>query len=237
VTIRTTRTYAVMDVSKALFDEVHQKLLAAGYQQAIHSEGDSRIVLDMHGIALAQSDEDNDTNDTTKSVTESLRESVRSGLLFGCLDEPLDDAGKRVVRCILDRLDRSDEGRRAVRHGVISQVLDIIQRLDDECRGRYDRGQSKILGYANTSALYEEVVALREDADDEDPPHTGDDDIVDAFTNIRSSLEDVLEDASDATLLGDAVQGMRDDLSKIEIFVLLARGYPKAAAMLEKGWR
>jgi hypothetical protein len=42
-----------------------------------------------------------------KSLAEWLRESLRSGYLFGCYDEPLDEAGKRVVRAILDRLSPS----------------------------------------------------------------------------------------------------------------------------------
>jgi hypothetical protein len=39
-----------------------------------------------------------------KDLREWLRESVRTRLLFGCFDEPLDDAGCRVVRAIIDRL-------------------------------------------------------------------------------------------------------------------------------------
>jgi histidinol phosphatase-like PHP family hydrolase len=44
-----TRTYATMDVSKAVFDEVKQKLLDAGYDHAILNNGKT---LDMNGIAL-----------------------------------------------------------------------------------------------------------------------------------------------------------------------------------------
>lgn len=49
-----------------------------------------------------QAQPDNAT--VTKDLAEWLRDSLRSGLLFGCFDEPLDDAGKRVVRAILARL-------------------------------------------------------------------------------------------------------------------------------------
>lgn len=43
-----THTYAVLDVSRAAYDEIRRKLDAAGYQHAF--DGD---VIDMHGIALA----------------------------------------------------------------------------------------------------------------------------------------------------------------------------------------
>ncbi len=43
-----TRTYAVMEVSAAVYDEIRAKLEAAEYQHAIGERGE----LDMHGIAL-----------------------------------------------------------------------------------------------------------------------------------------------------------------------------------------
>jgi hypothetical protein len=43
----------------------------------------------------------------TKDLADWLRDSLRLGYLFGCYDEPLDDAGKRVVRAILARLERT----------------------------------------------------------------------------------------------------------------------------------
>ena len=44
-----TYTYAIMEVSRATFDEIAEKLRAAGYDHAFH-DGDA--TLDMHGIAL-----------------------------------------------------------------------------------------------------------------------------------------------------------------------------------------
>lgn len=41
-----------------------------------------------------------------KDLEDWLRDSVRGGYLFGCYDEPLDEAGKRVVRAIIARLER-----------------------------------------------------------------------------------------------------------------------------------
>ncbi len=55
-----TRTYAVLEVSKAAYDEIAEKLRAAEYHQAFIAEfvddrtSVSRVVIDMHGIALAE---------------------------------------------------------------------------------------------------------------------------------------------------------------------------------------
>lgn len=45
---RTTHTYVKLAVSRAVFDEVHDKLKDAGYDHAFTELG----VIDMHGIAL-----------------------------------------------------------------------------------------------------------------------------------------------------------------------------------------
>jgi hypothetical protein len=47
-----TRTFAIMEVSQAVYDEIKAKLEAAGYEDAVHTSGDG-VVLDLHGIALA----------------------------------------------------------------------------------------------------------------------------------------------------------------------------------------
>jgi len=48
-----TYTYVLMDVSESTYQEIKQKLEAAGYDHALHASDDSReVVLDMHGIAL-----------------------------------------------------------------------------------------------------------------------------------------------------------------------------------------
>lgn len=46
-----TRTYAILDVSPATYDEIRAKLAEAGYDWSIHQD-DGREVVDMHGIAL-----------------------------------------------------------------------------------------------------------------------------------------------------------------------------------------
>jgi hypothetical protein len=47
-----THTYAVLDVSKPTFDEIKGLLEKAGYQHAFDTH-DGRLLIDMHGIALA----------------------------------------------------------------------------------------------------------------------------------------------------------------------------------------
>ncbi len=42
------RTYAILEVSIEVYDEILEKLREAGYGHAINSEGE----IDMHGIAL-----------------------------------------------------------------------------------------------------------------------------------------------------------------------------------------
>jgi hypothetical protein len=47
-----THTYAVLEVSQATYDEIAGKLAEAGYDHAFHVD-DGRVLVDMHGIALA----------------------------------------------------------------------------------------------------------------------------------------------------------------------------------------
>lgn len=48
-----THTYAILEVSSAVYKEIKDKLEAAGYQHAFHDDRDGDgTVIDMHGIAL-----------------------------------------------------------------------------------------------------------------------------------------------------------------------------------------
>lgn len=49
-----THTYALMNVSKTTFDEIKSQMIAAGYDHAIH-EDDDKIILDMNGIGISNS--------------------------------------------------------------------------------------------------------------------------------------------------------------------------------------
>lgn len=51
--LRTTYTYAILEISKAAYDEIQNKLAAAGYTHAFQQTSDGAVI-DMHGIALQQ---------------------------------------------------------------------------------------------------------------------------------------------------------------------------------------
>ena len=51
--LRGTYTYAILEVSREAYEEIKDKLFKAGYQDQFH-EDENRVVIDMHGIALAQ---------------------------------------------------------------------------------------------------------------------------------------------------------------------------------------
>ena len=54
-----THTYAVMHISKAAHDEITGKLWEAGYRQAfVDDDKHDGVLLDMHGIALAEETEE-----------------------------------------------------------------------------------------------------------------------------------------------------------------------------------
>ncbi len=51
--LRSTHTYAVLEVSPEAFREIRAKLEAADYHHAIHENADDGPTIDMHGIGLA----------------------------------------------------------------------------------------------------------------------------------------------------------------------------------------
>jgi hypothetical protein len=51
--LRQTHTYAVLEISKAAYKEIRDKLAKAGYDHAFNSDSEHKEVIDMHGIALA----------------------------------------------------------------------------------------------------------------------------------------------------------------------------------------
>jgi len=48
---RTSRTYAILEVTPAVYAEIRDKLAAAGYDHAFHCEDGSEVI-DMHGLAI-----------------------------------------------------------------------------------------------------------------------------------------------------------------------------------------
>jgi hypothetical protein len=53
-----TYTYAILEVSAAAYEEIAEKLKAAGYQHAFHKDGRDTVI-DMHGIALKEQPAEN----------------------------------------------------------------------------------------------------------------------------------------------------------------------------------
>lgn len=51
---RTTHTYAVLEVSPAVYAEIRAALETAGYDHVFHTDAQHGVVIDMHGIALAR---------------------------------------------------------------------------------------------------------------------------------------------------------------------------------------
>ncbi len=62
-----TYTYALLEVSKATFDEIAAKLAAAGSTHSFDEHG-GKNVLDMHGLALVVEDEPTSTPDPTRDA-------------------------------------------------------------------------------------------------------------------------------------------------------------------------
>jgi hypothetical protein len=62
--MRSTYTYAILEISSAAFAEIKQKLEAADYKHTF-SEDENGLVIDMHGIALA--DEQRKNTKATRS--------------------------------------------------------------------------------------------------------------------------------------------------------------------------
>lgn len=49
-----THTYAILEVSETVFDEIEGKLKDAGYDDIFHEDSEYGIVIDMHGLAVAK---------------------------------------------------------------------------------------------------------------------------------------------------------------------------------------
>ncbi len=62
-----TRTFSILEVSKAAYDEIRTKMLAAGYDDAVWDQGEHGTILDMDGIALGM--ERAETSDGTGAET------------------------------------------------------------------------------------------------------------------------------------------------------------------------
>jgi hypothetical protein len=55
--MRTTRTYAILEVEPEIYNKIRKLLEDAGYGHAFHRGNNDLEVIDMHGIALQATEE------------------------------------------------------------------------------------------------------------------------------------------------------------------------------------
>jgi len=91
---RTTYTYAVLDISDAAYTEIFDKLKAAGYEHAFH-EDENRIVVDMHGIAIARASVIPESKEHASKIYVTHMNACR---VCSASESPLCDEGKRLHR-------------------------------------------------------------------------------------------------------------------------------------------
>lgn len=56
--LRQTHTFVKLELSRAAYGEIREKLLAAGYEHAFQDIGKPGELIDMHGIAVAKDCQD-----------------------------------------------------------------------------------------------------------------------------------------------------------------------------------
>jgi hypothetical protein len=118
--LRTTHTYAVLDISPEAYREIHEKLEAAGYQHAFHRQGD-RVVIDMHGIALAR-------------VELPQTEAAKMSEGWRRVEDEMPKSGVPVLAYLVNRLGK---GRCIRASYAATKTLELSYDSDDE-DGVYD---------------------------------------------------------------------------------------------------
>jgi hypothetical protein len=68
MTLRQTRTFAILEVSPSAYAEITEKLKEAGYDHCFYTNGDE-VVIDMHGIAVAEEE----PKDATAPAVEEVK--------------------------------------------------------------------------------------------------------------------------------------------------------------------
>lgn len=85
------------------------------------------------------------------SLKDALNESLRSGLLFGVHEEPLDAYGRRIVRVIVDAIEREANARTeelslSERERVtIDNLIQLAQALNDAMGDGEEMPDGKVL--------------------------------------------------------------------------------------------
>lgn len=108
--LRQTRTFALLEVERSLYDVVREKLVAADYGHAF-SECDGREVIDMHGLALVAEQE-------TKVVPSP------NGMLALATDDEVVDRVRRLLRERIEGISQRAELNASV--AELSAPVDMI---------------------------------------------------------------------------------------------------------------
>lgn len=99
--IRSTYTYAILEVSHAIYLEIKDKLMAAGYSNQFHDDRDGDgVVIDMHGIALKDEGEQQMENKFIEEVGWPQVHGEPSSVKFTIQSGPIKEVG--VNGCQID---------------------------------------------------------------------------------------------------------------------------------------
>lgn len=94
MTIRQTHTYAELELSPAAYDEIAQKLRAAGYDHAFMEDG----AIDMHGIGVTKADVQPPIQDAVNWAAERWHAEVANRPLQNVHRRALDGTWRQVIR-------------------------------------------------------------------------------------------------------------------------------------------
>lgn len=141
--LRTTHSFAIMEVSQSAYDEIKAKLEEAGYDHAVWEEGDDGTLLAMNGIALAleRPKPTEVTYQVTKAQAEEQVEKAKEGLALVVNGPhmgawvPADKS--QIVMPEIPSIDFSSIGTAAEVPGLPPNEKLIIyrrrQRIDEKC--------------------------------------------------------------------------------------------------------
>lgn len=117
-----TYTYATLEVSHATYAEIKAKLEAAGYQDQFHEDAKDGVLIDMHGLALKD------------SQTRKCRKCKR--IFTGKQNR------KQQLYCS-DKCSHSDHSIRSHSNDVRKNNWDLLRKVASKLRQRLDSRDSK----------------------------------------------------------------------------------------------
>jgi len=96
-------TYALLEISRAAYDEIKAKLEAAEYQDQFHQQDDGRVALDMHGIALVPGSDGPEARPMTAEYNTQAVVTARDGtkrVIAICANDTPQEIGERIIDAI-----------------------------------------------------------------------------------------------------------------------------------------